>query len=368
MNPGRAADHGADLRLARIFFVRCLPTGFWVPYLGYLVLTLWVWEQGSGLESEQADWLQRAQLRQASWVLLACLGAPILILRSANMARYWRTQDADWFGPLPVSRWRWVRGCILGMFGAALLLTSITAILTESAVQGDAPSGRFERTLSNPGFSLLEGDAPRQWIQSDLLLEQTPKNAQLIFRPSISSGAGPSVEVGFQVLHGQESIEQGKATKALIFGPARVRVNLPDDAAGPARLSMWREPEGAPALLPRNHVDLILPLSSEHWISAELGLRALLFLVAWSVLAAGLGAWMRPNLAAGLCLASIGLSWWGGQELHMLPGAAGAIAWSHVGQGWAPGALATQTWFGAAVMLALGLLLLRAGIQRGRSI
>jgi hypothetical protein len=356
----------SDWGLARIALARLLPPSFWLPFAGFLLLTLWVWRRESLTGIRQEPWLERAQLRQSAWVLLACLGAPIMIVRSASLAQSWRRLDADWFGALPIGRWRWVLGAGSGVLLASVLLSSSTAILTELAIAEDAPCGRFERSFQHAGFNLVNGDGPAEWIQGDLLLDQVQAGSKLIFRPSVAPGAGPSVELAFHALEAQQSITENQGTRALIFGRSRVQVELPAGATGPAKLAMQRISEGAPAILPANHVDLVAALGTERWISAELALWALVFLVAWSSLAAGLGAWMRPGLAAGLCLASIGLAWWGETYLGFLPGAAAPAAWTHLGQGWAPGPMDTSVWLGAGTMLAAGLGLLGAGIARGR--
>jgi len=299
----------SDLSLARLFFWRALPAGAWCVLAIGLGLTLGLGHGSSELDLEQAAWLRRAELRQAAWALFGLFAAPLAISQCSRFALTWRQTDADWFGALPARQVRWVLGAALGSFLASLALSLSWALAIEASVQGDAPAGRFGRTLENPGMSLLPGESELHWRQPDLQLDELPAGSLVILRPSIMSGAGPSAEVALE-LRG-EGLEPDSVvrTSALIFGPSRLALCTNNKLRGIAHLSIKRLAAGAPIVLPKAHVELVRPLASEHWISAELALLALSYLSAWCCLAAGLGAWMRPSLALALCLALLLVAW-----------------------------------------------------------
>jgi len=350
------------LGLFRLGLGRVLPRAAW---LGLVVLFVLAaardWTPEHALLAEDSG--PGAGRRQAVWALFGLVVLPVLVARAAGVARSWREGDCDWFAPLPIPREHYAWTACTGLWLGGLLAALLAGGTAELFASEGGDTYRWQRTLANPTFLLLEGDRGRGWTQTDLVLDELPPGARVVFEPTVAAGSGPAMTVRVTLADagGKEARREAR-----VFGPTSIALDVPGGARGAARLRVERIGAGAVLALPRASLEVHVPTASDRLASLELWLRALLTLLAWTGFAAGLGAWIRPSLSAGVTLALLSIPHWSRFTLPWLPGADAVHAWDLVGAGLVPGTLEAR---GAVACLALGLggaAALGLGLGRGR--
>lgn len=354
------------IALFRLAFWRTAPLRLWIPLVALLGLCAW---RSSASLSRSAELIDSgppaaALVRQDVWALFGLLGAPLFLVRAASFARIWTRSDSEWLGSRPISRLRVVLVLLLGAWAGALALAAIAALFSELALPRETAGVRFVRTLETPSAVLVEGDPPLSWIQEDLRLDELASGARLILRPTVAPGSGPAVTVRVEV-----SSPAGVLAFAeeRIHGPSAIELGLPTGAHGPASLSIGRAGPGAVLLVPGRSVDLVCASSSARLASLGIGLRVALALGAWTALAAGLGAWMRPGIASCLVVACLLQTWVLGGGRTFLPGGDLAVTWQLVGRGLVPPAPDLAVLAIDLVGALVGLALLHRGLRERRS-
>ena len=362
-------------RLVLLGVRRSLPPGLW---LGGLLLLLFVALTSTGAgRSLGPEPVEDGGLvsRLSTWSVLVWFLAPGLVATVARAGRRWRHSDADWFAPRPSPLRVYVAGVLAGTWVAACALVAATALVVELAAlrgaSGAPDAMRWERALAHPSFALVEGDPPRAWRVDELDIADLPAGSRLVLRPTVAPGSGPAVTVHAALRVGDDRgsdapVERASRATARIFGRARIELPVPPDRAAPVSLELGRVGPGAVCVLPPASVDVLVPGGSPRGASAALGLRAAAALVAWCTLALGLGAWMRPALAAGLALSLASIPWWSSADVSLLAGADLARAWRVVARGELPPPLGWETAVATASAVAFGIVLVRTGLARGR--
>ena len=343
--------------LVRLSLWRVLPRSFWIGATALLLVLAWRVPESvpEGLETVLPA-LADGHRRQTVWALALVLFLPLLVSRSAGLARTWRASDVDWFAPLPVARSRYVLSSSAALALAAFLAAGSTTLASELFAAG-TPARRVVRTLEHPAFLAVEGHGPLRWSQADLDLGACAPGSALLLRPTVAPGSGPAVTVRatLEDAHGQRS-----STEQRVFGRTRLLLPIPAGARGAASVTLERVGPGAVLALPRESIDLLLPSGGATRMGLELLLRLFLAFLAWNALACGLGAWMRPVYATGTTLA---LALPGGPQMV---GANLAETWLLAGEGLAPPAIGTEELLVALALCAAGSLLFARALGRGR--
>jgi len=307
-----------------------------------------------------AEGLAAAFQRQSVWTAFGVVVPAVLVLRAASLARGWRRRDARWIRPTPIAPATVVASALLGSWAAAGLFVLAAALVAEGAVRTPEGGLRLRRALSTSAVVLFEDEGPARAsvLEDDVLAP----GARLRLRATVAPGAGPAVTARATLTDAAGAVLA--RVERRIAGPSVLDLVVEREVHGPLLLTLERVGPGAVLVLAARSAELLVPARSPRLASVELGLRAWLALGAWLALAAGLGAWMRPGLAALSTLAVlVGASRWEAWRASV-PGVDALAAWRRVGEGLVPTAAGPGDLVGPAVALAVGVLLLRGGLAQ----
>jgi hypothetical protein len=362
----RALVHAGLVRLA---LRRSAPLGL----VALVVVLLALATARDGADSSLLPTFARAtsdagRARGLVWAVLLLVGAPVLVGRAAGIAERWRARDADWFAVLPVPRLAYATNATLGLLGVAVLGALLTAACAEGAARRSAEGAplRWSASPEHPPALLAEGAAAWSWTPAGLRAEDLPPGARLVLAPTVAPGSGPALTVRASL--GSEGAGRTELRER-VYGRTRLELALPPDARGALDVALAREGPGAVLVLPPASIELLLPAGAPAWASGVLLGHALLALVAWAALAAGLGAWMRPGLALATALAlALAPAVPDAPLLGLLPGADLARTWELVDAGLVPAPPGPAALLASGLVTAAGVLLLARGIASGRSL
>ncbi len=297
------------------------------------------------------------------WSVFWILGAPALLWQAARLGSRWRERDADWLAPAPVPRLALALATAAGAVAAGIGLAGLTALVAEGAAGAGPPALRWRRSLSNPPAFLLEDRPAVRWEAS--ALAGAPPGARLRLPVTVAPGAGPAVTASLRALAGEvtlASVERrvsGRTALELVLPPADGHSGSAPRQSAPVALELARIGPGSVLVLPPDELELLVPASSERWISAGLLARAALSLAAGLPLALGLACWMRPVLAA-LCVFSCALA-------GCSPAGDLGRVWSLAGAGIVPGPVRPGALLVSFLLALLGIALHHRAIVRGRT-
>ena len=320
-----------------------------------------------GLSPEDGERIGRGFCRQGVWTLLLILVAPLLVHRAASTLERWREEDAEWLASRPVSRLGVLVAAFLGTWLAGALVLAGIGVLAEVAAGGSGPTSRLDRELSHASVVLFEDEGPARWEQTDCPLAELPAGTRARLRPTVALGSGPVVSLRITASSSGGEAERAEAT-ARISGRSVVEVPVPAGAEGHLVLELAREGPGAVLVLPPDGGEILVPLGSDRWVGVELLARLLVAAGAWIAVGLGLGAWMRPPVAALGVFALWALPWWWGLGATWVPGGDLPRVWGMLGEGIAPPLPDARGLVGFAVLLAVGLGAAIRGLSRGRSL
>ena len=216
--------------------------------------------------------------------------------------------------------------------------------------------------LPGPDLVVLEpGGAPKAWQVEDAK-GLVPAVGSVSFLVHALAGDGPSGEV-------EITLERGStlsASRHRVAGARRVLAELPPvDSAGDPLEVRLAHVGGTSLALPLAEAHLHGPAGGSTG-SLQLGMHLWLLGIAALGLGLGLGAWLRPLLALLAC-AGLGLA-----GLALPPGLVGwspfapwLEALAAAGEGWVAAPPPLGALVAAVVAWAAGLVLLRAGLERG---
>ncbi len=300
-----------------------------------------------------------ATRRADAWTGLGLCALPAALFASAAFGRRWRAGDRLWLGTRPLSRAAIATSAWLGSWAGAAALAAGVALVAEVAAGEAASAPRVLRQVPAPRALLVEGDERAAWSVSDPAGELAPGRL-LRLTLATAPGSGPAARVRFRCARGDQSSE----SEALVHGRMTIDVALPRAASEDVVLTLERLGPGCAVILSPDSLALLDPSANARRASAELFLRAALFLGAWTALAQGFGAWMRPSAALALALALALPAWSLGRATPFLPGCDLPTALGEASMGLVPRALAlAPALAGLALFACAGLLLATRGLD-----
>jgi hypothetical protein len=349
--------------LALLALRRVSPRGRRVA--GAALTLLWLASGGAGIGATGVldEQPLRAARRSTAWIVFGCLFVPILFHAAADTGRRWAAGDRDWIGARAVSHACFAASTWLGLWLFGALAAAAVAGLGELAAGGDGPSARRLASLSAPSAILVTADARAAWVLEDgagALRPGRRLQAELLATP----GAGPTAPVAFTCR--RRSGGETSRVEGIVSGRTRLELPLPE-GGGDVELVLERRGPGCGVAILADSLALFEPVPSERAGSLALLLRVLVWLGAWSAVALGLGAWMRPMAAAALTLA-LQLPTWSADAdgaARLFPGVRLGRALDLVGAGRVPVAPGATELLGLVLLAALGCALAVSGLARG---
>jgi hypothetical protein len=346
--------------LVLLSFRRALHPGVWLPSLALLAFAA---------TREHAPDVAAAFRRQELWLVPSLFVLPLLVRRAAGIVPRWRAADADWRATRGASRAVHLASAWFGTWlaGAALLVAT-------AAVAGgwhDERALRWSRAVAHPAASLVTDEPVR--VPLDLTLDETTEHVHLQLHPSVAPGRGPAAQVELRLVTGDGADEVEHAQSVgTVHGRGELRIALAAPAGNgrgelPLTAVLRRVGGSGYVVFPADSSELLDGFRGVTFLAGPMLPRALALLAAALALAIGLGAWMRPGLAAGcvLCVWLVPFAWRVGHGV--LPGGDLVRSLAHLGDHLAPPPVPALSWLGALVLVALGLGLARRGLRSWRS-
>lgn len=245
--------------------------------------------------------------RRALWSAALVVLAPALGLRAAGLFAGWRARERGWVGARPVGRgaalaWlaggTWLGGALA--LGACALAAELVAVPLAGADESGALATRRVARLQHPALVSSGGHERAELALEPLLgghvsrAEGHALGLRLVALPGSAPLAGARVG-----LRSDPAPDAAPRTALACAPEGAVALAL---AAGDRALVLEREP-GAAFLVARDSIELLEPGVRPSAASAALLADALVAWSAWCALAVLLGAFLRPALALGACLA-----------------------------------------------------------------
>ena len=339
MNPG----------LARLAFRRALAPGVvvaWILLAALLLSRDWAGENalleaaGEGADSGQ---FARGLLREGAWTFLAIGMLPILVLRAARTVSAWHAGELEWLASRGSSRGTILVSTWIGTWAGGAVLLALSCLAIELRA---GPAG------SNIG-SLRRA--------SGLALASAPPGSRARLEIGLVASSGSAAEVVLRARRGREE----RTSRVRVSAGGAIEVEIPP-GTGPVQMELGCSEPGASAVVASGPAEVWVPCTTDRAASAEILLRMLVALAAWSALALGLGAWMSPPIAAAAILAAWIPAWLGGSRPAWLPAGDLWEALRVAGMGRVPESLDPRAFSGGALLAAAGLALAAAGFG-GRS-
>ncbi len=345
---------------------RSLPAALWAPTLLFLALAATrSWSPPAPIAGDpDAARSASAFVRHGVWATLGLFALPIIVFRAAAMPRRWRRRDASWIAPTPVARSAAALSGFLGAWTGAGLLVLAAALAAEAAIRDAGAALRVQGVLESPAVVLSDDDGAARWELRTPRAEELAAGTLVRIRPTVAPGSGPAVTV-LATLSAGDGSESTRVARR-VFGRTVLDLEVPPTARGALRFTLARMGPGAVLVLPARASELLVPARSERLASLELALRTWLALGAWLALAVGLGAWMRPGLAALATLAIVVAAARWSLARPLVPGSDLISAWELVGRGLVPPSAGLGVWIGLALALLLGAGLVSAGLAQRR--
>lgn len=321
MNPG----------LARLAFRRALAPGVvavWILLAALLLTRDWAGANAL-LEVSGEGAFSRGLLREGAWTFLAIGMLPLLVLRAARTLSAGRAAELEWLASRGSSRGTILVSTWIGTWagGAALLVLS--------GVSVELRGGSADASLRRAG---------------DLTLATAPPGSRARVEIGLVSSAGSAAEVVLRARRGQEE----RTNRVRVSSGGAIEVEIPP-GAGPVELDLSCPDRTASAVVASGPAEVWIPCTSDRAAGAEILLRMLVALAAWSALALGLGAWMSPPIAGAAILAAWIPAWLGGSRPAWLPGADLWDAIRVAGMGRVPEPVDPRAFAAGALLAAVGL-------------
>jgi len=312
---------------------------------------------------------------ESTWTAFLVLVVPCIVFRAASL----RTRgEVGW---VSVSRTGIAQSELSRAIGATTAIALILACFSAFVAFGPAHAGPvhgFVASAPGPDTALVEHGAPLAW--STNIAEDVGLYASIDVSLSITAGAGGEVrlrarrrvdsasprgvsDAGSASTHGDsvsgfQSVNEGSAR---VLPRGRVEVEIPR-GSGLVEFELFLPETGARGFVTSEHVELwrVVPAGSAR---ERLATRVAIAVLAWSLLAFGLGAWLRPWLASGVVAAyalAIQLS---DSAPRTFPGAKLAENLTIAAEGRAPAPLGVLEYLGLALVAFIALHLARRGAE-----
>jgi len=301
---------------------------------------------------------------ESTWTAFLVLVVPCIVFRAASL----RTRgEVGW---VSVSRTGIAQSELSRAIGATTAIALILACFSAFVAFGPAhanPVHGFVANAPGPDTALVEHGAPLAW--STNIGEDVGLYASIDISLSIAAGAGGEVRLRARRRvdsasprgvsdAGSASVNEGSAR---VLPRGRVEVEIPR-GSGVVEFELFLPEPGARGFVTSEHVELwrVVPAGSAR---VRVATRIAIAVLAWSLLAFGLGAWLRPWLASGVVAAyalAIQLS---DSAPRTFPGAKLAENLAIAADGRAPAPLGALEYLGLALVAFIALHLARRGAE-----
>ncbi len=290
---------------------------------------------------------------ESAWTAFLVLVVPCLVFRAASL----RTRgEVGW---VSVSRTGIAQSELSRAIGASTAIALILAVFSAFVGFGPTHAGPvhgFVASANGPATALIADDAPLTW--SATIDEDVDLFASIDVSLSIAAGAGGEVRLRARRRANPASVREGSAR---VLPRGRVEVDIPR-GPGVVEFELSLPEPGARGFVTSEHVELwrVVPAGA---VRGRVAARMAIAVLAWSLLAFGLGAWLRPWLAAGVVAAyalAIQLSDFAPRTF---PGAKLAENIAIAADGRAPAPLGALEYLGLALVAFLTLHLARRGAE-----
>lgn len=329
---------------------------------------------GVRLESELAGrWIE------STWTAFLVLVVPCLVFRAASL----RTRgEVGW---VSVSRTGIAGSELSRAVGASAAIALVLAVFSVFVALGPTHAGPVHGFVANakgPDTALVEHGAPLAW--SATIDDEADLYASIDVSLSITAGAGGEVRLrasrrvdadadsastrdASDIASPSTGDDSRSATTSTREGSARVlprgsvEVEIPR-GSGVVEFELSLPELGARGFVTSEHVELwrVVPASAAR---ARVSTRVAIAVLAWALLAFGLGAWLRPWLAVGVVAAYALAIQLADSAPRTFPGARLAQNLAIAADGRAPAPLGALEYFGLALVAFLALHLARRGAE-----
>lgn len=229
-----------------------------------------------------------ATARAGAWTLMAIALGPWLVFRAAATVARWRRGEIDWLASTPASRLQLMVSAWFGTFAASLAVVAVVATVAELTVPVDRSTFALRTRLETPERAVIDGSNTLRW--SSAVPEVRPGSKlrlQLAFVP-----IEVFADVEWSATRGSERTE----VRQRVFSRCALDVDAPS-GSGEVTFELARVEGGGIVLFDEPGLAVLEPGASSRASSTALALHCALVLAAWSALALGFGAWMRPTIA-----------------------------------------------------------------------
>jgi len=301
---------------------------------------------------------------ESTWTAFLVLVVPCIVYRAAAL----RTRgEVGW---VSVSRTGIAGSELSRAIGASAAIALILAVFSVFVAFGPTHGGPvhgFVANTSGPDTALVAHDAALTW--SAAIDDDVGLSASIDVSLSIAAGAGGEVRLRARrradpasvgdVSDAASTSTHGGSARVLPRG--RVEVEIPR-GSGPVDFELSLPEPGARGFVTSEHVELwrVVPASAAR---ARIASRVAIAVLAWALLAFGLGAWLRPWLAVGVVAAYALAIQLAESAPRTFPGAKLAQNLAIAADGRAPAPLGALEYLGLALVAFLALHLARRGAE-----
>lgn len=354
----RARTHPRALPLAALALRRSRDALGW----GAALFALWIAAgakapPGAALLSGDIAAARRAVARYEAWSLTLPWLAAWVVARGARLGRRPARGEAQWLLTRPIGRGRTACATWLGLALAACAWLALGAVAIELGAGGDGPALRASGVLSAGPLERLP-DGGLRWALAGRA--RAGQLAALDLGVRFAAGGAPEVELELARPDGARRRARARLARA-----GTLMVEVPP-GEGPLVVTLRGMAGGARPLVVGRDFWLFDPEGRERDGTLALFARGVLWLAAAGALALGLAAWLSAPTAFTAVAALWIVAWLSAAPPRWLPATDLWAALAQVAEGRAPGPPPLVSLAGAALLVAAGGLLARAGAAPGR--
>jgi hypothetical protein len=316
--------------------------------------------------------------RESAWSGFLLAVAPMIVLRAARDAAFWRRRDSAWLASRSVSNSTVFVSAWLGVALASLAFACAFGALAElNAGGGDAHDPRRAGSLVAPGGAWIDGAKPLAWrAEENAACREAiaAGGARARIELGLGGGAGAACQVILRARRAAAgSVGSAGAwteeARTSIGNRGAIEVVVPR-GSGPLEFEIELGTPESRLFVLGEELEVYAQSSRAHAASLAIFTRVALALLAWTAFALGCSAWVSAPTAALAVLAALAPAWWSGgtgtSAFAWLPGADVFEAIGIVGAGRVPAELGAGPIGGAIAVVCAGLAIGLAGLRRWR--